>query len=512
MGLPSNKKRILYLVPDTNLFIQCLPLGELPWSDLGDFEEIRLIVCRPVQREIDNQKNRGNDRVGKRARTAYKLFRNIIVGDSDHIVVREDKPIVKVYLDVRLLPNQKLTDTLDYSKPDDEIVGCLHKFKQDCQSKDIRLLTHDSGPMATADSLSLAFMAISDNWLLQPEHNETEKELVRLRYRVSQLQKAEPQFPLACIDGQGEEIEKMEIEYPVYDPMTDDEISTLIQSLRDGFPQAIDFGSKERFERPASGAIASALGARRVYTPAPKEAIEKYTDQDYPNWIRECKSVFSQLHETLQQGNQQPSLTFVANNRGTRPASDVLIEIESKGDIKVYVPPDCDETTNGQEKFDGLRLPPPPQPPRGHWELVSPSPSLPWLHSPTIEGVLQKALLSRSTFDIPEMVPPIDLLEIGRDSDELYYKTDRPTEPVISFGLECEQWRHEIGERHFDVYVSFDLGKDQVRGAIKCSIHAKNLSKPLSTVIPVRFTPSRVGVKDYGDQLIEDLLRSSNCK
>ena len=66
--------RALYLFPDTNLFIQCLPLQQIDWTQWDDFDEVHLLVSRPVQREIDNQKNRGNDRVGQRARKTYQTF------------------------------------------------------------------------------------------------------------------------------------------------------------------------------------------------------------------------------------------------------------------------------------------------------------------------------------------------------------------------------------------------------------------------------------------------------
>lgn len=72
--------RVLYLFPDTNVFIQCRPLEDLDWSEWTDFDEVHLLVCRTVQREIDHQKNRGNDRVGRRARKVSSLFRDIVQG------------------------------------------------------------------------------------------------------------------------------------------------------------------------------------------------------------------------------------------------------------------------------------------------------------------------------------------------------------------------------------------------------------------------------------------------
>ena len=54
-------KNILYLFPDTNLFIQCFPLEQLDWSEWREILEIHLMVCLPVQQEIDEQKTRGKN-------------------------------------------------------------------------------------------------------------------------------------------------------------------------------------------------------------------------------------------------------------------------------------------------------------------------------------------------------------------------------------------------------------------------------------------------------------------
>ena len=148
-------ERILYLFPDTNIFVQCKPLEQLDWSEWQDFAEIRLLVCRPVQREIDDQKTRGNSRVASRARATYQLFRKIIDGRKECELISSASPVVKLYLQGPSRPSPELEDTLDYSKSDDQIVGCLHKFLQDNQEADARLLTYDGGPMMTANSLGV---------------------------------------------------------------------------------------------------------------------------------------------------------------------------------------------------------------------------------------------------------------------------------------------------------------------------------------------------------------------
>ena len=83
---------VLYFFVDTNLFIQCQPLEQLDWSPWRTFEEVRLIVSSPVLREIDHLKTKGNDRVGRRARAASAMFREML--DEMHKLIHPQSPRV----------------------------------------------------------------------------------------------------------------------------------------------------------------------------------------------------------------------------------------------------------------------------------------------------------------------------------------------------------------------------------------------------------------------------------
>lgn len=48
--------------PDTNLFVQCRALEQLDWTIFSAFDDVRLLVTRPVQAEIDAQKGSGSGR------------------------------------------------------------------------------------------------------------------------------------------------------------------------------------------------------------------------------------------------------------------------------------------------------------------------------------------------------------------------------------------------------------------------------------------------------------------
>ena len=177
--------QILYLFPDTNLFIQCRDLQELDWSEWKEFSEVHLIVCLPVQQEIDRQKTRGeSNRVGKRARKTYStFFRPIATDEKEYELIRSDDPKVKLFLESPSWPDPELSHRLDYSKPDNEIVGCLSRYTKTNRDADVRLLTHDTGPMMTAKGLGLFVAPIKDEWVLPPEHNKVERENVRLKGR-----------------------------------------------------------------------------------------------------------------------------------------------------------------------------------------------------------------------------------------------------------------------------------------------------------------------------------------
>ena len=294
--------RVLYLFPDTNLFIQCRPLPDIDWTKWGSFDEIHLLVCRPVQSEIDNQKNRGNGRVARRATTAYRMFRGIITEDVGYSLVRPDHPRVALYLDASSRPSSELVEQLDYGKPDDEIVGHCYRYKQEHVGADVRLLTHDGGAMMASKSIGLPFEPIPDSWILPAENGAVERENARLKDEINRLKKAEPEFRIRCLDDRGRAVETLEIECQVYQPLAEDDIAGLIETLKKRCPVSDDFGPRqlgEQFQHASLSAYELLLRPSRVgevFIPASHQEIAAYREQDYPRWISNCQRIFSNLH------------------------------------------------------------------------------------------------------------------------------------------------------------------------------------------------------------------------
>ena len=433
--------KVLYIFPDTNLFIQCQALKALNWSRWSEFSEVQLIVSRPVQREIDSQKYRGNDRVGRRARKAYQLFRNILESDQGYIVVREADPRVKLLLAELGKPAAELMDVLDYTNADDELVGYTWEYQKQYESREVRLLTHDSGPMMTAKTIDLPFIPIPESWLLPPEKDEPERKIQRLKEQINQLQ-AGPKFEIAFVDQYGNEMQdiKKSLQMPL--PLTTTEIDALVPILEGWLPP--NFG--------ISG---------------------KFLSSSYQKWIDQCKSIFANLHKEIQLESRGITFSIKATNLGSSPARDVLVEIRTSGKLLILPFREADELESDKSRVS----------------------------LPKLRDYLNSVMITSDWL----MVPPRHNGNNSRDANAFYYKPTRPNRLVTSYVLECAQWRHRLDSEYFESEIFAEHTVDEVRGMIECTIHADNLPTPVKKHIPVHIMVEGVNVVDRANDLLADL-------
>jgi hypothetical protein len=498
---------ILYLFPDTNLFIQCRPLEQLDWSGWGSFHEIRLIVSRPVHKEIDYRKNKGSDRVGNRARATNAMFREITRGTQGHRVVREGSPSVKLFIEVQHLADPALTDRLDYGERDEELIGTIATFKQQHPDADVRLLTDDGTPMATAKSLGIAVAEIPDSWLVPPETTDAEKKIKALEAENARLRRSEPQLELRCLDGNENEIAKLEYTLERLEPLTDAQLTLLVKKIADHFPMATDFGSAESTKREPKGNLFPALKMQEVFVPASEEDIAAYRDNKYPQWLDSCRSVLAGYHNALNASAWPPTFYFAAANQGTRPAKDALITIEAQGNFLVMPPQFKKGTESKDDGADGGPpvLPRPPAPPFGKWQSRYEGTFSAFQHLARAQSHLLQ--LPRG-LDIQSLALGVrDVGPFRRDPNAFYYKPDRSETPQPSFSLECAQWRHGSDNwEPFSGEIHFAETVDQVAGVLECRIHAENLSDLAAHRVPLRISVSSLSVFERAEILVQALI------
>ena len=437
--------RILYLFPDTNLFLQCKALSQLKWSDWSDFEEINLVISRPVQREIDQQKNRGNDRVGKRARATSSIFGEVVRNDEGFVVVSSREVIVKLFLEAAKLPDQSLKDRLDYNKSDDEIVGCLSRFRIENPGTDARLLSNDNGAMATAKALNLPYSPIPSDWLLPAEETDAEKEINRLQRELTEHSSRSPRFEIKGYGMDGSEIPVLTGDFRLYQPLTYDEITQIMSDLESNFSR----------------------------------------DQE---WLTSCVKMLLKLHEALQRSQSSPRIRFEFDNRGSSPAESALVEVVATGSFLLIPPLEDVPKWMQKRNSDALRFPSIPAPrqpsPLGLSALSIPPPALP--------------PMPPDLFVTPRDTP-------NRENDELEYRHGVPESPLDSLRLDCDQWRHGSGPKNVSLCIWPDSSETAVTGSIELTLHAANLTEPVKKTVGVNLKASKGDTMEFAQKLVGNL-------
>ena len=341
-----------------------------------------------------------------------------------------------------------------------------------------------------------------EDWLLPPENNNTERENARLRERITQLEKAEPQFKIELADDDGKTVEQLNVEHLIYEPLSESDIETFMDSLTNRFPIRTSFNPGVPTEDEKGITAREWLDRKFASGPPKDEDITKYRDQDYPRWVRECRQILSGVHSEFQCDTGQPTFGIIVTNEGTRPGNDALVVIEATGNFKICPPPykgDLEEDPKGE-----LALPRPPRPPRG--------PQIPnalnaFSGVPRIiesMNLLQRTMnpVNTETFRLPPSLRPLDQ---RRDPNGFFYKPYSPSEPGESFAVECEQWRHGMGPESFVGEIFFDADQSEIRGALRCEVHAENLSSPLNATFPVRIAVRKVSSHERARELVQNL-------
>lgn len=490
--------RVIHYFIDTNVLIQCRPLSEIDWHAFCDADEVRLIISRPVQSEIDDQKNKGGDRLARKARKASTLIREIVLSDSGLKNVREKDPVVTLGVDGMIRPDPSLGDKLDYNKPDDQLVGIVHAFACANPEESAYLLTHDTGPLVTARALRVRFTPVPDEWLLPPEPSEADKKLRNLEAEIARLKDHEPKFTLSCLNEEKQEATRLDFDVVRYKALTDAETSMLMRKLEQRMPQAKDFGVREPAERAPQN-LSNLMAFKEVFVPATDEQISKYRSE-YQKWLKSCTSFFRTLHGNLNGRHATPEFKLSITNIGTRPANDALLTFRAKGDLRIMPPPYQSDDGDDSDTDDGAKiaLPAPPQPPRGHWESVAAN----FLSSLT--GLERHAALFTKG-RLMDAVALRDFHPEQRDPNGFYYKPCRPSAPGEDFSLECQQWRHGLEPESFFGQIHFAENVDRVSGAIECCIHAQNISTPLIETIPVSIRIRKGHILAIAEDLISQV-------
>ena len=493
----------LVLFPDTNFFYHCYPVEHLDWSNLKDFDDVYVVVSHPVQCEIDGHKNKGSDRRAKKARAAASRILNTLRDPNKEFIARQSGPRVHLVVKKELKPPDKPDPRLGMRERDDQLVAIAQQYAKIFTMQDVRILTQDSGPVASAHMLGLEEYVIPDAWKLDPELDAGEKELLRLTTELNRLKKAEPSFEFSFADLRSDEsVKSINIEVGHYDPLTDGQVSAFMDEVQSLYPKATEFGAKSKNPKAPEDAYFS-IG--KVWEPASDEQIEKYAD-DYAEWLAQCRTFFEDFNEVLNRAQTAPGFFSIINNIGTRPAKDALIEISVSDGMLLCVPFSGDE----DDKPATPEIPKSPSPPNGQWVsalfgIDGEARRIAMMDMGLSRDFLRAGINQPHIFSPP--LPDISRPE-PRDPNGFFYKPDRPTLPTRTVTLECAQWRHSVGPEEF--YAEFVVPPDlaDFNGAVTARVHAENLSSIAEKTIGVQIRRSTASCLSTAKELIREAGRN----
>ena len=447
-----------------------------------------------MQKEIDWQKNRGGDRLGKRARKIASVFRRVVQNTANELTVKDACPVVKLRLRVDLRPNKRPDDRLDMSEADDKLVAITQAFAITKPTGTVRLLSGDSGPMASAQIVDVPLEIIRAQWLLPPESDGRDKAIRRLETEVQNLRRAEPQFEITCTQVDESDGDGIDLSLYRYRALNREEVLELLDDVRKRRPIATDFGEKEKFAK------ASNFGFSQRWKPVTQAAIDEYNDA-YENWLGDIEKALKGIHHRMNAAVDPGVVIVEIANIGSRPGRDALIEIEARGEFKLRVPP-------ASEDDDPEALQPPPAPPvpsTGQWVTARISDDGSVREIGSVQAVMRGLQGVHAPFSANRFLPP-NFPDISgptsRDPNGFYYKPDRPTFQTDTVILECPQWRHSTGPEPFHVEIVFPSDSNEIDGATDVRVHAENLTTITSRCIPIQATRNEKSVFELAGQWI----------
>jgi len=456
---------------DTNFFFQCKKYDELKWSEITNDKDITILITRPVQIEIDKLKNDGNTRRSKRARETTSLFRKILGEDNMSFITEIPNNSItfkfaKQYSDESL---SQTNPSLDMSNTDDKILAILHNYILDglINVDSCAFLSNDTNPILTAKLNNLPVIQIPGTWLLEPENDDRDKEILKLNQQVLEFQKKEPLIEVEFDTNDYITSTKVHNEFIVkilrYNQIAQSDIEELVASLIKKHPKKNNF---EADENGFSKSLQRAINPMQTYYPPDNEEIEKY-NAAYQNWENDIYDLFSCYADKHNKFSNIVPFDIILKNTGNISAENLLVifEILAGGQL---VFPDFDDTVMAKR----WAYPTPPDPPKGKRKYNT-------LFAMDRIAAAQSRLISHNL-----AIPPITLRDMivsnKHDKNRFYWKDGRPKENTSLWRFECDEFRHKLDDKQFPYYLAFNEDSEKV--IFKVKISATNMSTLLEKV------------------------------
>lgn len=551
-------------IADTNLFFECKRLEELPWSDLA-VDPIVIALTKPVLAEIDKHK-KGGGRTRKRAIEISVRIRGMLKAHSPEEVIQEAGPRVLLRLMPIVQPDPALAGSLDYDINDDRIVGNVSALLKDEVFASVSLLTDDAVAASTAHSIGLSFFLIPEAWKRPPEETTEAKRIKELEKDLSIYKAQEPAISIEGPSGSATHahvvrrvalalgsaeieqlIENLQARHPLREDFTapENEIQAdgteisyetpdaeavekykseaypkwvnacraVFETLHNGRvepepPVSLTFSITNGGTRPASKVRVSFEASGNIHlSRAPYDPDDAHQDdvggQSAPSPLPKLPTppVAPEVRRNVRRPKPVSKGVDIATLRASATGLRLSdLEKASRGvmgDLNSHL----SAINNARSMFDNIH---------GTGALanlargvgpISEMMKIAQEHDRLGRSLFESANIARPTYlDMPSIhLPPMPKKD---NPEEFYYDRWPPQTPAKRGALTCELFRHQRGDELFEVNVLFpDDGN--VTGAVRCTVEAENLTKPVELLTPVSRTIETYNLSAIAEEMVE---------
>jgi rRNA-processing protein FCF1 len=462
------------LFPDTNVFLQCRTLREIPWKDVIDTEDLELLIGAQVVDEIDDLKSNGNQRRARRAREANSLFAEMLTSGGS-LVLKDSGPRVTLRFAPLLPPKRDTSQMLDLTRPDDRLIDEVMHFR--LAEPTTQILSGDTGMKLRAPRRGVPVISVPESWLLPPEKDERDRKINSLEARIAELQSTEAMVSLSIMSENGSSLQAIDGYLVVYPDLTNTEIDQLIETIQQRHPEVKDFGQAKESPALQLGVLSAFFETMGKYRAPTAEQISAY-QAAYKKWIEKLREQFEQLGSLLNVRQRLRRFKVCLANTGSRPADRVLVEMKVHGkatllaSIRSDVP---DLITQASKLPEEVTLPAPPKPPRGEYmyETFARNSAL---------GLDQMDFASQLRSYRPKHIG-IDPAIAKRDRHE-FYRRETSEKPVTAASFACEEFRHQQASEVFNLWIFMPI-QDNAKARLHVRASARNMAVPVDLYVPI---------------------------
>jgi hypothetical protein len=330
---------------------------------------------------------------------------------------------------------------LDLSTADGRIVEQAVALQQ--MLGDLAFLSNDRLPRRMAKAVGLSCQKIPDSWLLDPETDERDKEIAKLKDELRTWSKRSPQLEVQLASNEGL-IERIEGSICRYRPLSNEFIDDAMQIIEHRH-------SEERVTVPGQVTVTRA------------GAIDKY-QEERREWLAKVKDRLERLPVKLNLDNGLVDLTLTISNSGGAPAEGLSVLVWVEGAMMLV-------NDVVRDKHFPLGL-----------NFVVPNP--PKLERLTSPSMLRQSDLTEHLRGMHDLIPPIP-----RDPKTFYWDYEEK-DGLWCKSVEgtCQDFRHHVHEMELPVILCLPQDESEPRGCLHIRWSARNLPKAIEKRYPIRLT------------------------